>query len=414
MFMCLRINQAGVYCALKLNRTSSYNSLDGRWFLILHSFIVTLSTTLNSSIEYSQAMVEKRKDHAFSVLPTSDLQADIAFYTRDLGMRLLSVYPANNPVIAELVGLGLSLRLDSYLRNDQPGMLLVKTEDKSEQVLHSPSGTTITWERVVNAVPQSLDSHRLEVCTLRGSSPWVVGRAGTHTRELIPSRLGGGIVASHIRIPNGGPVADRVHYHTTSFQLVYCVQGWIKIVYEDQGQAITLKAGDCVTQPPHIRHRVIETSNGLEVIEIGMPAEHISAIDNDMLLPNDRVDSHRLFDGQRFCHHRIASASWMPHRLPGFVSCETGTATASGNIAGARVLRAAPVSRAYKATHSADVLFSFVLAGSMRLDKQLLVAGDAFTVPPNDAFKVSDISKDATVLEVSIPGMFETQIQLVE
>ncbi len=355
-------------------------------------------------------MVEKRNDHAFSVLPSSDLQADIAFYTRDLGMRLLSVYPADSPVIAELSGLGLSLRLDSHLRNDQPGALLIKTEDKPEQPVQSPSGTTIAWERVVNAVPQSFDNHRLEICTLRGSSPWVVGRAGTHTRDLIPSRLGGGIVASHIRVPNGGPVADRVHYHTTSFQLVYCVQGWIKLIYEDQGQAITLKAGDCVTQPPHIRHRVIETSNGLEVIEIGMPAEHVTAIDNDMLLPNDRVDSHRLFDGQRFCHHRIANASWVPHRLPGFVSCDTGTATASENIAGARILKAAHVSQAYKATHCADVLFSFVLAGSMRLEKQLLVAGDAFTVPPDDAYRVSDISKDTTVLEVSIPGTFETRI----
>jgi len=356
------------------------------------------------------AMVKKRDDQAYSVLPSSDLGADVAFYTRDLGMQLLSVYPADKPVIAELGGLGLLLRLDSQLNSDHPGSLLIKTEDKPEQILQSPSGTIITWERALRAVAQSFENHRLEVCTLRDNSPWVVGRAGTHTRELIPSRLGGGIVASHIRIPNGGPVADRVHYHTSSFQLVYCVRGWIKLVYEDQGQPIVLKAGDCVTQPPHIRHRVIETSNGLEVIEIGMPAEHITAIDNDMALPNERVDSHRLFDGQRFRHHRIANASWMPHRLPGFVSCDTGTAIASANMAGAKILRAAHVGEAYKATHSADVLFSYVLAGSIRLDRQLLVAGDAFTVPPGDAYKVSDISKDATILEVSIPGAFETQL----
>lgn len=356
-------------------------------------------------------MEKKRDDHAFSVLPSRDLEADIAFYTREVGMRLLSVYPADNPVIAEVGGLGLSLRLDSQLPGDcMPGMLLIKTEGKPEQVLHSPSGTTIMWERAVNVALQTFDNHRLEICTLRESSPWVVGRAGTHTRELIPSRLGGGIVASHIRIPNGGPVADRVHYHTTSFQLVFCVRGWIKLVYEDQGQAITLKAGDCVTQPPHIRHRVVETSNGLEVIEIGMPADHITALDNDMQLPNDRVDSHRLFDGQRFCHHRGADASWMPHRLPGFVSCDTGAAAASANLAGARILRAAHVCQAYKVTHNADVLFSYVLAGSVRLEKQLLVAGDAFTLPPVDLHKVGDISNDASILEVSIPGVFETQI----
>ena len=33
-------------------------------------------------------------------------------------------------------------------------------------------------------------------------------------RDLIPDRLGGSaIVASHIRIPEGGPVGDSVHYH---------------------------------------------------------------------------------------------------------------------------------------------------------------------------------------------------------
>ena len=29
-----------------------------------------------------------------------------------------------------------------------------------------------------------------------------------HYRDLIPSRLGGSIIASHIRIPDGGPVPD--------------------------------------------------------------------------------------------------------------------------------------------------------------------------------------------------------------
>lgn len=357
-----------------------------------------------------ESMAKKRENQAYCVLPSIDLKADITFYTQEVGLRLQSVYPADNPVIAELIGLGVSLRLDADLAGSQPGTLLIKSEDQQEQTQHSPSGTAIVWERIKHAAPQTFESYRTEICTLRGSSPWVVGRAGTHTRDLIPSRLGGGIIASHIRIPNGGPVADRVHYHTTSFQLVYCVQGWITLVYEDQGQPITLKAGDCVTQPPHIRHRVMETSNGLEVIEIGMPAEHITAIDNDMQLPNERVDSHRLFDDQYFCHHSSANAHWLPHRLPGFLSCDSGTASASGNLAGAKLLKATHARQSYTTTHSADVLFSYVLSGSVRVDKQLLVAGDAFTVPPDDPYKIGDISSDVNILEVSVPGIFDTQI----
>ncbi|MFK7852826.1 MAG: cupin domain-containing protein [Granulosicoccus sp.] len=355
-------------------------------------------------------MAKKRENQAFSVLPSSDLEADIKFYTQVVGLRLHSVYPAVKPVVAELIGLGVSLRLDTELADVQPGCLLIKSEDQQTQTQYSPSGTAVVWERIKNVAPQSFENYRKEICTLRGSSPWVVGRAGTHTRDLIPSRLGGGIIASHIRIPNGGPVADRVHYHTTSFQLVFCVQGWITLVYEDQGQPITLKAGDCVTQPPHIRHRVMETSNGLELIEIGMPAEHITALDDDMKLPNQRVDSHRLFDDQYFCHHKSANAHWMPHRLPGFLSSDSGTANASGNLAGAKLLKATHAGQSYTTTHSADVLFSYVLSGSVRIDKQLLVAGDAFTVPPDDPYKIGDISSDVKILEVSVPGVFETQI----
>ena len=54
-------------------------------------------------------------------------------------------------------------------------------------------------------------------------------------RDLIPDRLGGSaIVASHIRIQEGGPVGDSVHYHEVGFQLIFCYKGWVEVVYEDQ------------------------------------------------------------------------------------------------------------------------------------------------------------------------------------
>ena len=44
----------------------------------------------------------------------------------------------------------------------------------------------------------------------RGDAPdaWGVGRAGMRYRDLIPDRLGGAFIASHIRILEGGPVPD--------------------------------------------------------------------------------------------------------------------------------------------------------------------------------------------------------------
>src|SRR5204863_7610986 len=120
---------------------------------------------------------------------------------------------------------------------------------------------------------QEIDSHvpsGLLVCR-SGDGTSVAGRAGMQYRDLVPGRLGGRFIASQIRIPNGGPVADYVHYHRVRFQILYFRRGWVRVVYEDQGAAFVMHAGDCVLQPPTIRHRVLEASSELEVIEIGAP-----------------------------------------------------------------------------------------------------------------------------------------------
>ena len=143
---------------------------------------------------------------------------------------------------------------------------------------------------------------------LKDKAPWVIGRAGMAYRDLIPGRLGGSIIASHIRIPDAGPVPDMVHYHTVGFQLIFCYSGWVRLVYEDQGPPFVLGAGDCVIQPPRIRHRVLEASENLQVIEIGVPAEHVTTVDHEMTLPTPTVNRVRYFDGQVFCHSLASQA----------------------------------------------------------------------------------------------------------
>ena len=97
------------------------------------------------------------------------------------------------------------------------------------------------------------------------------GRAGMLYRDLIPGRLGGRYIASHITIPEGGPVADWVHFHRIALQMIFVRRGWVRVVYEDQGEPFVMNAGDLVLQPPEIRHRVLESSPGLEVVEISAP-----------------------------------------------------------------------------------------------------------------------------------------------
>src|SRR5262249_14415839 len=97
---------------------------------------------------------------------------------------------------------------------------------------------------------------------------WYVGRAGMEYRDLIPGRLGGRFIASHIRIPGGGETQDYVHYHKALFQMIYCKAGWARVVYEDQGPPFALEAGDCVFPPPGVCPPVAGFSARLVVIHV--------------------------------------------------------------------------------------------------------------------------------------------------
>lgn len=71
-------------------------------------------------------------------------------------------------------------------------------------------------------------------------------------RGLIPGRLGGAFIASHIRIVEGGPVPDYVHFHGIGFQAIFCRAGWVRVAYEGQRAALVMQPGECVPQPREV------------------------------------------------------------------------------------------------------------------------------------------------------------------
>lgn len=352
-------------------------------------------------------------------LPTHDLGADLAFFTGALGLRLDRIWPADDPVVAVLSGHGLRLRLDRGA-SEAPGTICILTDDPDgfaggARLLVAPNGTRV---EIGPADPPPVlppSQHEFVVRRLADGAPWVVGRAGMQYRDLIPGRLGGSIIASHIRIPAGGPVPDMVHFHTVGFQLIFCLRGWVDLVYEDQGPPFRLLAGNCVIQPPRIRHRVLFSSDNLEVVEIGVPAVHMTTIDHDMLLPNGPAVPGRAWDGQRFVHHRAEGAAWLPARIPGLEARDTTIAENTGDFAGVQVMRpvAGGAGAAVWLRHDADILFTYVMAGSLVLEGEgqpaaTLAPGDAFVVPPGMAVRYSTFSADLELLEVSLPGGFAT------
>jgi quercetin dioxygenase-like cupin family protein len=201
-------------------------------------------------------------------------------------------------------------------------------------------------------------------------------------RDLLPSRLGGRWVASHIRVARGGPVKDRVHHHALRLQLLYCLSGTSELVYEDQGPPFAFRAGDLVLQPPGLRHRVISASEGFEVVELASPAWHPTRFDHEMVLPSAGRAPERLREGQRFLH-AVADRCVAEPLTPGLTSLDLGLQEASGGLASARVLqfdRHASV----ELRDSHELRFLFVIAGGGSLNgptQATLEAGDAVSLP---------------------------------
>ncbi len=213
------------------------------------------------------------------IIQCDNLDESIEHYTKRLGYRLNMIKPADAPREALL----------SVPPAVAGGLTSVGESVKSES-------------EQIRLVLKISDSHLQPHATVGGpdTGDWIQGRAGMEYRDLIPGRLGGKVIASHIRLTKGGEVPDYVHYHKVDFQMIYCKAGRIKVVYEDQGPPFWLETGDCVLQPPEIRHRVLECTAGAEVIEVSMPAEHETWVEHDILLPSAMVKPDRYFGGQRF------------------------------------------------------------------------------------------------------------------
>jgi len=68
-----------------------------------------------------------------------------------------------------------------------------------------------------------------------------------------------------------------LHQHNCDFQMFYVLNGWIKLVYEGQGEQ-TFGKGDCILQPPGIVHNELDCSDDVEILEVYSPAVHETVV----------------------------------------------------------------------------------------------------------------------------------------
>jgi mannose-6-phosphate isomerase-like protein (cupin superfamily) len=325
-------------------------------------------------------------------------------FLEGLGFRLEEIAPADDPAEALMTGHGLRLKLDRTRRGG------------TELVI--PAGETLAPGRHVGpgrlvvqvAVPRELHIPAAAptfVHTRLAETPFHPGRAGLLYRDLLPSRLGGRWIASHIRAASGGPVKDRVHHHAVRLQLIYCLSGEAELVYQDQGPAFAFRAGDLVLQPPGLRHRVLAASEGFEVVELASPAWHPTMIDHHLVLPSPEHALERAGEGQRFLH-AVADGCAPRSLSSGVTARDLGLHLASGGLAAARTLRFdGPGS--VEPREAEDLRFLFVSAGTGSIDgptMATLAAGDAVTLPPGPFVLTG--SPGLRVLEVTSPARVPT------
>ncbi|MGI9610927.1 MAG: cupin domain-containing protein [Acidimicrobiia bacterium] len=339
------------------------------------------------------------------VVPCDELQSTVDWFLANTGFRMVLIRPADDPSIAVLDGYGISIRLDREAADGPSSLLLAVDELPSDRVVTAPNGTVIQF--VLSDPPFDLPPNRSEFVSSRSAdADFSTGRAGMTYRDLIPARQGGRFIASHIRIPEGGPVPDYVHHHHIRFQMIFCHQGWADLVYEDQGPQFRFEAGDCVLQPPHIRHRVLATSDAFEVVEIGCPAEHDTLRDNEMTLPTSSIDRDRDFGGQRFVWHRAASAVADPWHSPGFDFINFGIDQATDGLATVGIVRAGEEAEIGSFSNDSEFLFWFVRAGAATLTRNgedsPIGPRDAITFAPDETYSLTDVSPDLELLEVKL------------
>ena len=126
------------------------------------------------------------------------------------------------------------------------------------------------------AKPRARPKQRIAISHYRDEDFKADGlRAYAQYRDLGIADASNGLAQAHvIRLigPCNPAQVSKLHFHDVEFQMVYVLKGWVKTYMEGQGETL-LKEGSCWTQPPRIKHLVMDYSDDVELLEVILPAE---------------------------------------------------------------------------------------------------------------------------------------------
>jgi len=94
-------------------------------------------------------------------------------------------------------------------------------------------------------------------------------------RDLGIADASNGLARAHvIRLigPCNPAEVSKLHFHDIEFQMVYVLKGWVKTYMEGQGETL-MNEGSAWTQPPRIKHLIMDYSDDVELLEVILPAD---------------------------------------------------------------------------------------------------------------------------------------------
>ena len=130
--------------------------------------------------------------------------------------------------------------------------------------------------RTVPAAKRARPKQRIAISHYRDEDFKADGlRTYAQYRDLGVAAASNGLAQAHvIRLigPCNPAEVSKLHFHDVEFQMVYVLKGWVKTYMEGQGETL-MKAGTAWTQPPRIKHLILDYSDDVELLEVILPAE---------------------------------------------------------------------------------------------------------------------------------------------
>jgi len=174
---------------------------------------------------------------------------------------------AKTAVKKKWAGLGTTAKLSSRKTIKSKGRGLPAVKPKAGAKTAAKTAKSKTTSRPKQRI--AISHHREEDFKADGL------RTYAQYRDLGIADATHGLAQAHvIRLigPCNPAEVSKLHYHDVEFQMVYVLKGWVKTYMDGQGETL-MKQGSAWTQPPRIRHLIMDYSDDVELLEVILPAE---------------------------------------------------------------------------------------------------------------------------------------------